>query len=92
MGLVVHYLEQGLPSVAEEWLKALNAKVFLELCEQEEITSMANSRLCTNCAQGRVNACQGRFQAPSQRGAGSGGSQPKQESYSYKCPTLGQVE
>ena len=47
---------------------------------------MANSRTCEPCRNGSSKNCEGRFQAPSNRGELSKGSQPRQSVYSYKCP------
>lgn len=49
---------------------------------------MANTKLCTKCARGSPKDCIGRWQAPSV-GKRLTGSQPRQSSYSYKCPKRG---
>lgn len=47
---------------------------------------MANTKTCAPCRGGDRKGCQERWQEPSQRGELSKGSQPRQQSYSYKCP------
>ena len=46
---------------------------------------MANSRTCQACLAGNHRGCTPRFQGSTNRMKLTG-SQPKQSSYSYKCP------